>query len=175
MKLLPDNGEVKGGLILNIILAVLVVVLSVYVMNLRGTIKDLSSQLSSTQSKATEVQAALENTKSKAAQAQVALENTKAKLNQELAKKPAMPVVISFRKAMTGPGMVGQFVNRSGKELIVVIELKNPTTKSQLTKNVDLTPERVNEIGFGEGWPFASGDLIKITHNDFEQMIYIVP
>lgn len=86
----------------------------------------------------------------------------------ELAKKPDLPVIISYRQAMMGDGLVAQFTNNSDRFLSIVATFLNPTTNQHMTTRLDLAPKAVKEIGHMEGWAFSSGDQLTIQNNDYE-------
>ena len=72
--------------------------------------------------------------------------------NEQLAKKPEMPISISIRKAFTGDGLVAQFNNHSDRYLSAIVQFQNPTTNQQLKYRLDLNPNEIKEIGHLEGW-----------------------
>jgi len=80
---------------------------------------------------------------------------------------PVMPVVVGYRPALLGAGLVAQIKNVSGRHLSLLTTLKNPTTGQQKVVRIDVAPGQVQEIGHLEGWTFASGDQITIAHNDY--------
>lgn len=98
------------------------------------------------------------------------LSRTKQELNeanQKLAKKPDLPVSVSIRQAMAGPGLVAQFTNQSTRFLSVIATFHNPTTNQEMSIRLDLAPNLKQEIGHLEGWTLSSGDLITVQHNDY--------
>lgn len=83
------------------------------------------------------------------------------------AAKPDMPIRVSTREALTGAGLVAQFMNNSNRYIAVVATFTNPTTNQSVTTRIDISPNDTKEIGHLEGWAFASGDQILLEHNDY--------
>jgi hypothetical protein len=82
-------------------------------------------------------------------------------------QKPEMPLQLTYRKAVIGPGLVVGLNNLSERHLAVVLTVTNPTTKQERSFRVDMSPKHTTEIGHLEGWAFASGDLVKVVHSDY--------
>lgn len=97
-------------------------------------------------------------------------------INSELAAlKPPLPVNVSFRQALTGDGLVAAFHNESKSFLSLKIELKNPTFNKSVTTRIDLSPDETKEIGYLEGWSFASGDEVNILNESYEKLRIVSP
>lgn len=92
-----------------------------------------------------------------------------------LLKLPEMPIQLSYRRAITGPGLVVSFRNTSNRALAVAVTLRNPSLNQQKIIRIDVSPSQAREVGYLEGWAFASGDTIRITHNDYKQSEVRVP
>ena len=94
---------------------------------------------------------------------------TKGNPQQERAEqqKTPMPVALTYRKAVVGPGLVVGLKNNSERHLAVVLTVANPTTKQEKSFRVDVSPKQTTEIGHLEGWTFASGDMVKVVHSDY--------
>lgn len=103
--------------------------------------------------------------------AQKELADTQAKL----AEKSRVPFSLTYRNAITGPGLVLQITNRSDKALSAVANFVNPTLKKQKTVDLVLRPGQMQQVGYTDGWPFASGDQITITSGDFAPLEARVP
>jgi transglutaminase/protease-like cytokinesis protein 3 len=88
---------------------------------------------------------------------------------QREASLPTMPVEVKTRSAMTGPGLVLIVKNTSSRHLSYMVTLTNPTTHQERAFRVDVGPDSSGEIGYKEGWTLASGDLISISNNDYQQ------
>lgn len=81
---------------------------------------------------------------------------------------PPMPVEVSFRGALLGPGLVLQLKNKSSRHLSIMATLKNPSTQQGQNYRLDVAPQGTTEVGHKEGWTLASGDNIELFHNDYQ-------
>lgn len=93
----------------------------------------------------------------------------------EYEARPELPVEINYRGAFLGPGLVAIFKNTTNRHLAVVATLYNPTLNKEESYRLDLAPNSVKEVGHAEGWTFASGDVIKIVHNEYKTKIVKLP
>ncbi|MEY8689434.1 MAG: zinc-ribbon domain-containing protein [Leptothrix sp. (in: b-proteobacteria)] len=91
------------------------------------------------------------------------------------ANLPIMPVEVKFRPALVGPGLVLIVNNTSDRYLSFIVNIKNPTTKSEQTYRVDAAPHQAAEVGHKEGWILASGDELKILHNEYKEWQGSIP
>jgi hypothetical protein len=133
----------------------------------RNTANDLDSarnQLVSTQD-------ALNTVQGEAA----ALRNQLAEITKELADRSQVPFTIKMRQALTGSGLVATFTNISSKTLTVAAQFYNPTLNKALERRLILRPLQSAEIGYAQGWPFASGDRIVLKSDGYETLIKFVP
>lgn len=90
------------------------------------------------------------------------------KVQAEYESRPELPVEISYREALLGPGLVAVFKNTSSRHLAVVATLYNPTLQKEESYRLDLSPEMSKVVGHSEGWAFASGDVIKLVHSEYK-------
>ena len=104
----------------------------------------------------------------------VALEKQQATL-EAYQRLPDMPVLVHYRQALMGAGLVASFRNTSARDLAVLATFTNPTLNQSKTFRLDLAPGQTREIGHLEGWTFASGDTIKLTHNDYKALTVKLP
>lgn len=81
---------------------------------------------------------------------------------------PPIPVEVTFREALLGPGLVLQVKNKSARHLSILVALKNPSTQQGQNYRLDVAPQGTSEVGHMEGWTLASGDNIEIFHNDYQ-------
>ena len=91
------------------------------------------------------------------------------------ARLPEMPVELTYRDAMMGSGLVISLKNRSSRNLSVVATFTNPTLHQEKSFRIDLSAKGFTEFGHIEGWAFASGDNIKIVHNEYKPLTVILP
>jgi hypothetical protein len=89
--------------------------------------------------------------------------------------RPPMPVEVGFRKALLGPGLVLDVSNNSDRQLSVLVDLANPTTKQEKSFRMDIAAHDMSELGHAEGWALASGDAIRISHHDYKSWTGSVP
>jgi len=90
------------------------------------------------------------------------------RVEAEYAARPELPIEISYRSAILGPGLVAIFKNTGNRHLAVVATFQNPTLKKEENYRLDLAPQSIQEVGHAEGWAFASGDTIKLVHNEYK-------
>jgi len=91
-------------------------------------------------------------------------------LKQPAEKKPPMPIKLTVRRAVLGDGLVTLFHNESQRNLSIVVTCTNPTLKQTENFRLDVAPGFAKELGHMQGWKFASGDVVRVTHNDYEPM-----
>lgn len=120
--------------------------------------------------RATALQSALDAT---LAEANARISDVNAALQQ--ASKRDLPVSVSFRPALLGSGLVATFKNNSSQTLEVAAVFSSPSTGQQKQTNLVIPPSGVQEIGYAEGWPFAAGNHVTLTNNEFRSSEYIVP
>lgn len=89
--------------------------------------------------------------------------------------KPAMPVTVHFRTSFLGRGIVAVFENTSGRDLTIVMNLRNPTLARLRRFTLEIPPHGSEDFGHLEGWQFASGDELVLFHNDFNALRVMVP
>lgn len=98
-------------------------------------------------------------------------QDLRSKLNEAnvaLAKKPVMPIRAAVRRAVLGDGLVLSIHNQSNRNLAFLVSCTNPTLKTTKTFRMDIAAGLAKELGHLEGWRFASGDIVVVSHNDYE-------
>ena len=88
---------------------------------------------------------------------------------------PELPISLSFRKAEFGKGLVAQFTNKSDRYLKIAVDVINTTTKNKHAQYIEVGPNQYQEIGWAEGWSFASGEWITLTLVGYKKAVYKVP
>jgi uncharacterized membrane-anchored protein YhcB (DUF1043 family) len=134
----------------------------------RIELQSLAAQSTKLKSEMEAKEQVLAKEKSRAESATTALEREKARL-------PAVPVRVEFRRSAMGRGLVGIFSNYSSKQLPVVIALHNPTTGLRKQLSIQIAPGSRAELGYLEGWQFASGDQVAIGSAGHEALRVTVP
>lgn len=94
---------------------------------------------------------------------------------ESYARLPEMPLELTYREAMMGPGLVISLKNRSSRNLSVIATFTNPTLNQEKNFRIDFSAKGVTEFGHIEGWAFASGDKIIIAHIDYKPLTVILP
>jgi len=92
---------------------------------------------------------------------------------EELARRN-LPVSIIFRPAVSGNGLTTFFKNNAPAPIEISVLLTNPATDRRREVNLNLPANGVQSIGEPEGWVFAPGHHIKVTHAQFGTVEYIV-
>lgn len=89
---------------------------------------------------------------------------------------PPLPVQITFRDPIFGTGRVMQILNKSGKSLEFVFVWKSKTTGKKTSWKSTMADSALRgEFGHMEGYPFASGDTVTISHPDYKTLTVEVP
>jgi hypothetical protein len=80
---------------------------------------------------------------------------------------PELPVSVSFRTAMMGPGNVAVFNTtiKSPISVLVIVESAALGTKKQFELHLD--PTRPSELGHLEGVVIESGDVITVQNQKY--------
>jgi hypothetical protein len=91
------------------------------------------------------------------------------------ARLPEVPVRVTYRKALVGPSLVAIFDNTSDRSLSLLATFTNPTMHTEHSFRLDIAAHGHKEVGHLEGWAFASGDLIKVTHADYKPLSIKLP
>ncbi len=89
--------------------------------------------------------------------------------------KPDLPIALTYRGAITGPGLVISLKNNSNRSLAVLMTVANATTKQVKTFRLDISPQQTTEVGYLEGWTFASGDSVKVVHAEYKPLLRKLP
>lgn len=95
--------------------------------------------------------------------------------NTRIQNLPAMPIEVTYRKALLGSGLVASLKNTSNRFLSVRAALTNPSLHQSMSYRVDLSPGKVKEIGHMEGWAFSSGDTIFVSHDEYRELKVSIP
>jgi hypothetical protein len=101
------------------------------------------------------------------------LKSVSAKL-QELARKN-LPVSLIFRPSPSGNGLTTFFKNNAPSPVEIGVVLSNPATERRREVNLNLPANGLQSIGEADGWVFAPGHHILVTHAQFGTIDYVVP
>jgi hypothetical protein len=91
-------------------------------------------------------------------------------LQKELAKKPRLPVNVSFRAALLGDGHVIQIFNDASEPLPIRLFVKRPATDTTKDFELVLPGNATAEFGHAEGWGFHAGDIAVLKNNAYEEV-----
>jgi len=139
---------------------------------------DLNATRTAAQSlaeKSTQLQSAILSKEQALAQEKAKAESVQAALDKEKSRLPAVPVRIEMRRSAMGRGLVATLSNTSAKQLPLLVATHNPTTKATQQFSLQVAPGLKKEIGYQEGWAFASGDRLILRSSGFEDIQYTVP
>lgn len=142
---------------------------------------DLQSQLAVAQAEIAKLQAQIvaaqsetEKTKAQAALEAQSLEAKAAQLQAKVNEKPEIPVSMSFRKALTGPGLVAVFTTTVKSAVPVLVTHKSSALGTTKQFELHLDPKLSKELGHLEGATISSGDSITIENQNFSPKTVVV-
>jgi hypothetical protein len=92
----------------------------------------------------------------------------------DLASKNS-PVAVIFRPSPSGNGLMTFFKNNAPAPIEIAVLLSNPATERRREVNINLPANGVQSIGEAEGWVFAPGHHVQVTHAQFGTVDYVVP
>ncbi|HEY6924865.1 MAG TPA: hypothetical protein VI653_15430 [Steroidobacteraceae bacterium] len=118
----------------------------------------LTGQLSASQTQVT-----LDRQELATAQQQVTNES----MQLTAASRPDLPVRLWFRHAMLSQGEVAMLQNLSSQTLEINLEVQSPAAGVQFRHTLVINPGQVGQFGPQEGWAFASGQLVTLSHPAF--------
>lgn len=93
----------------------------------------------------------------------------------QLARKPAMPVQIAFRKALMGAGHVAVISTTIKQDFPAIVEFKSKSLGVTKKFQVNLYQSRPSEIGHSEGATIYPGDQIIVQNEQFESVSATCP
>ena len=123
----------------------------------------------------TQLQSAILSQEQALAQEKAKAESVQAALDKEKSRLPAVPVRIEMRRSAMGRGLVATLSNTSARQLPLLVATYNPTTKTSQQFSLQVAPGLKKEIGYQEGWAFASGDRVILRSAGFEDIQFTVP
>ena len=97
------------------------------------------------------------------------------KSSAQLAKKPDLPISVSVRKALTGPGLVAVFNTTIKSSLAIMVSVTSTALGTTKAFEVHLNPAGSTELGHLEGAVIEPGDTITVENNNFAALTYSVP
>jgi hypothetical protein len=88
--------------------------------------------------------------------------------------RPDMPVTVSYRESLFQKGYVAIFENTSDQPIEVSISIRDGDSGNEKQDTLAFQPNETKEIGWAEGWEFSIGDIIKLTHPDYQESLFII-
>jgi len=78
-----------------------------------------------------------------------------------------LPVEAAFRREPAGQGLTLLLTNKSGRPLTLDATVKRPRLKQTKTYRLEVPAGATIELGYRQGWSFASGDTVSLVHEDY--------
>lgn len=125
--------------------------------------------------KSTQLQSDIESKEQALAKEKSNAESAQAALEREKARPPAVPVRVEMRSSAMGRGLVAMLTNTLAKQSPLLLATQNPTTQAAKRFSLQVAPGTKLELGYREGWQFASGDRVLLRSAGFEDVQYTVP
>jgi hypothetical protein len=100
------------------------------------------------------------------------LENTQ--LKAQLSRKPDLPVKISFRRALTGPGYVAMFSTTVKAPVPVLATVKSTALGTSKKFELHLQSDSTTELGHLEGAVIEDGDTITLENTNYSSVSKLV-
>jgi hypothetical protein len=97
-----------------------------------------------------------------------------AELQSQLAKKPQLPVTMSLRKAMLGPGLVAVFNTTVKASVPVLVTVKSAALGTLKKFELHLNSNLPTELGHAEGAAIEQGDTITLENNNYSLAAFVV-
>lgn len=91
------------------------------------------------------------------------------------ARKPDLPIRVTYRNAFTGPGLVAVFHNDSNQMVEVVASFSSAGVNATQSWRLVLSPNSRQDFGYREGWAFVPGQHIRLTNTAYRPFETIVP
>jgi len=112
--------------------------------------------------------------------AEVALQEKDAQLaTREVAlaeaTQPDLPVRVSFRPAWMGQGMVASFRNVSNQQLTLMIEFRDPSTRSSRDFAFVVEAGATADVGHAQGWLVTSGQSVRVAASGYKSVTAFAP
>ena len=172
----------------------LLAVLSLFLLSAcapKSEVDEANKKIAELQAQTAAAQAETEKIKAQAAAAQAEAERVKveaeaaknenqnleaqnSQLQAKVDEKPELPVTVSFRKAMTGPGNVAVLNTTVKSNVPVLITLHSAALGTSKTFERHLDPSHTTELGHLEGAVIENGDTITIENQNYSPVTFTV-
>ena len=97
-----------------------------------------------------------------------------AELQAKIDEKPALPVSMSLREAMMGPGHVAIFNTTIKAPVTVLVQLHSAALGTTKQFELHLEPNHATELGHMEGAVVENGDTIIIENQNYSSLSFTV-
>lgn len=134
---------------------------------------ETAASLQESRARVSEIEGQLKRARTELAAVQQDLAARSAEL-QKLQEAP-LPVDVTFRVGRPGTGFIAQFDNRSAEPLLVIVDVTRPSTGEQKTLDVEVPARGLGELGIGNGWGFASGDVLAVKGGEYRPLTLRTP
>jgi uncharacterized RDD family membrane protein YckC len=88
--------------------------------------------------------------------------------------RPELPIKLSFRDSLLGPGKRAILQNLSDSPLAVIIYVHSPETGAQFRRAFFINAHCYGQIGQSQGWPFVAGQKVTVSNPLFQPIEKIV-
>jgi hypothetical protein len=156
----PKDSKGRGGMLL-LLIAIVAAVFGLYEFR---RAEQLATQVSNLTTQNTTMQ-------NQIGVVEQNLQSATERLNE--VSKEKMPVAVFFRPN-TREGLSAYFKNNAPEPITVSVLLTNPVTNRRRESNMTIPANGVVEIGDLEGWVFAPGHHVMVTHAQFGSVEYVV-
>lgn len=102
------------------------------------------------------------------------LQALNSQLKAEIEKKPELPVTVSFRQAMMGPGNVAIFSTTIKSPVSILVTLHSSALGTTKQFELHLESSHSTELGHIEGAVIENGDTITIENQNYSPATFTV-
>ena len=134
------------------------------------------SELETVQKQIATLQAELSAAQTRLGEAQTnaaTLHTENLRLKAELDKKPPLPVAVSFRKALSGPGYVAVLSTTIKSEVAVLATVQSNALGTSKRFELHLNPTAPHSLGHLEGAVIAPGDVITLENQNYSTVTVV--
>lgn len=93
---------------------------------------------------------------------------------KQLTRRPALPVKVSFRPALMGPGLVALFETTTKDSFPILVSIKSKALGNTQQFRLNLNYQNHSSLGHLEGASIEAGDEITVENKNYESMTMVV-
>lgn len=86
--------------------------------------------------------------------------------------KPDLPISVAYRESILGKGYVAIIQNDLNSKITIEITLRDHASNNKKSQTIEFLPNQMQEIGWMEGWEFSLGDVIRVSHPEYQVGVY---